>query len=119
MEGGVGELPREAQLAALETERDEADRGRDLAEREMETAKRRVKKLEGERAEWKRKIAALEAKAEQAAKLAAAIDLVYRGGLAMSDVAGRLGASEEAVKKRVQRGRRLLAECIEDQEVTP
>lgn len=45
-------------------------------------------------------------------KIRLAIELVYRRGLRMRRVAGRLGASEEAVKKRVQRGRSLLADCL-------
>lgn len=45
-----------------------------------------------------------------------AIDLVYARGLLISAAAESLGASEEAVKKRVQRGRQLLAECILSQE---
>jgi RNA polymerase sigma-70 factor (ECF subfamily) len=50
--------------------------------------------------------------------LASAIDLVYRRGLAMADAARRLGASEEAVKKRVQRGRRLVRDCMAEQEAS-
>jgi len=45
-------------------------------------------------------------------KLAAAIDLVYRGGLPTVEAARQLDVSEDAVRKRVQRGRRLLAECL-------
>ena len=60
IEQGDAGAPDEAQVAALETERDEAARARDLAEKELKTAKRRVRSLEGERAQWKKKIAALE-----------------------------------------------------------
>ena len=45
-------------------------------------------------------------------KMRLAIELVYRRGLRMRRAADRLGASEEAVKKRVQRGRSLLANCL-------
>ena len=51
-------------------------------------------------------------------KIRVAVELVYRQGLGLRQVATRLGASEEAVKKRVQRGRRLLAECVQGQEVS-
>jgi RNA polymerase sigma-70 factor (ECF subfamily) len=45
-------------------------------------------------------------------KLRAAIALVYEHGLRTRTVAARLQASEEAVRKRVQRARQLLAECL-------
>lgn len=41
-----------------------------------------------------------------------AIDLAYRDGFKFRQIAERLGSSEEAVKKRIQRGRQLLADCI-------
>lgn len=41
-----------------------------------------------------------------------AIELVYARGLLIAAAAESLGAGEEAVKKRVQRGRQLLAECL-------
>jgi RNA polymerase sigma-70 factor (ECF subfamily) len=41
-----------------------------------------------------------------------AIEMVYARGLMLSAAADALGASEEAVKKRVQRARVLLAECL-------
>lgn len=41
-----------------------------------------------------------------------AIEMVYARGLLITAAADALGASEEAVKKRVQRGRQLLAECL-------
>lgn len=41
-----------------------------------------------------------------------AIEMVYARGLMLSAAADALGASEEAVKKRVQRARILLAECL-------
>jgi RNA polymerase sigma-70 factor (ECF subfamily) len=51
-------------------------------------------------------------------RLREAIELTYQHGLLLRQVAGRLGASEEAVKKRVQRARRLLACCIRTPEAT-
>jgi len=41
-----------------------------------------------------------------------AIELVYARGLLIQAAANSLDASEEAIKKRVQRGRQLLAECL-------
>ncbi|MCC6322598.1 MAG: sigma-70 family RNA polymerase sigma factor [Phycisphaerales bacterium] len=41
-----------------------------------------------------------------------AIEMVYARGLLITAAAEALDASEEAVKKRVQRGRQLLAECL-------
>lgn len=41
-----------------------------------------------------------------------AVDLVYSRGLSLKDLASSLEATEEAVKKRVQRARQLLAQCI-------
>lgn len=41
-----------------------------------------------------------------------AIELVYARGLLIATAAESLGSGEEAVKKRVQRGRQLLAECL-------
>lgn len=46
-----------------------------------------------------------------------AIDMVYVRGMLMSAVARALNSSEEAIKKRVQRGRQLLAECLRTREV--
>jgi RNA polymerase sigma-70 factor (ECF subfamily) len=45
-----------------------------------------------------------------------AIDLVYIRGLLMTAAASALNSSEEAIKKRVQRARQLLAECLRGQE---
>jgi DNA-directed RNA polymerase specialized sigma24 family protein len=42
-----------------------------------------------------------------------AIDLVYARGLSLRALAAAVSATEEAVKKRLQRARQLLAECIE------
>lgn len=41
-----------------------------------------------------------------------AIEMVYARGMMIAIAADALGASEEAVKKRVQRARILLAECL-------
>lgn len=41
-----------------------------------------------------------------------AIDLVYARGLSLKSLAASLDATEEAVKKRIQRARHLLAECL-------
>ena len=49
-------------------------------------------------------------------KLRQAVELMYRGGLKLRQAARRIGSSEEAVKKRVQRGRQLLAECLRGEE---
>ena len=46
------------------------------------------------------------------ADLREAIERTYRGGLTVREIARETGASEEAVKKRLQRGRRRLAECL-------
>jgi len=48
-----------------------------------------------------------------------AIELVYARGMLMGAVAVALDATEEAIKKRVQRARQLLAECLNRGEVTP
>jgi RNA polymerase sigma-70 factor len=42
-----------------------------------------------------------------------AVEMVYRRGLTLAGIAGAVDATEEAVKKRVQRGRQLLARCLE------
>ena len=42
-----------------------------------------------------------------------AIDLVYGRGLTLQSLAATLEATEEAVKKRIQRARQMLARCIE------
>jgi RNA polymerase sigma-70 factor (ECF subfamily) len=42
-----------------------------------------------------------------------AVHLVYARGLSLQALATSLGATQEAVKKRVQRARQLLAECLE------
>ena len=41
-----------------------------------------------------------------------AIEMIYSRGMLISAAAEALNASEEALKKRVQRGRQLLAVCI-------
>jgi len=45
-------------------------------------------------------------------KLRSVVALVYEQGLRLREAAQALAASEEAVKKRVQRGRQQLAECL-------
>lgn len=47
-----------------------------------------------------------------------AIDLVYARGMLMSAAAVSAGSSEEALKKRVQRARQLLGECVRAAEPT-
>ncbi len=42
-----------------------------------------------------------------------AIDMVYGRGLSLQNLAATLEATEEAVKKRVQRARQMLAKCLE------
>ena len=49
-------------------------------------------------------------------KLRHAVEFVYRRGLGIRAAADTLDASEEAIKKRVQRGRKLLAECVQAEE---
>lgn len=46
-----------------------------------------------------------------------ALNLVYARGLLIIAAAQSMGASEEATKKRVQRGRQLLAQCIRSGEI--
>ena len=46
-----------------------------------------------------------------------ALELVYARGLLIIAAAESMGASEEATKKRVQRGRQLLAQCVRSGEV--
>lgn len=50
-------------------------------------------------------------------KLRAVIELVYQSGLGFKQVGQELNCSEEAAKKRAQRGRQLLADCLLDSEV--
>ena len=45
-------------------------------------------------------------------QMRSAIEMVYARGMLMAAAALALDASEEAVKKRVQRARQLLAECV-------
>ena len=52
-------------------------------------------------------------------KLRLAIEFVYRRGFRIRRAADKLGASEEAIKKRVQRGRQLLAACVRNEGVQP
>ncbi len=40
------------------------------------------------------------------------IELVYARGMLLAAAAAALGSTEEAVKKRVQRGRQLIAQCL-------
>jgi RNA polymerase sigma-70 factor (ECF subfamily) len=42
-----------------------------------------------------------------------AVDLVYGRGLNLQSLAAAVEANEEAVKKRIQRARQLLAKCLE------
>lgn len=46
----------------------------------------------------------------------AAIEMVYIRDMLMAAAASALDATEEAVKKRVQRARQLLSECVRSQE---
>jgi len=52
-------------------------------------------------------------------QLRAVFSLVYEQGLRLRAAARALAASEEAVKKRVQRGRQLLADCLRRGEAVP
>lgn len=47
------------------------------------------------------------------------IDMMYARGLMLAQIAGSIGDSEESVKKRAQRARKLLAECVLSMEQTP
>ena len=40
------------------------------------------------------------------------IDLTYRGGLSVERIAEQVSSTTEAVKKRLQRGRAMIAECL-------
>ncbi len=40
------------------------------------------------------------------------IDLTYRGGLSVERIAEQVSSTNEAVKKRLQRGRAMIAECL-------
>jgi RNA polymerase sigma-70 factor (ECF subfamily) len=42
-----------------------------------------------------------------------AVDLLYHRGLSLSALAAAVGSTTEAVKKRIQRARQLLADCLE------
>lgn len=42
-----------------------------------------------------------------------AVDMVYGRGLSLQSLAASLEANEEAVKKRIQRARQMLAKCLE------
>jgi RNA polymerase sigma factor (sigma-70 family) len=46
------------------------------------------------------------------------VELAYGRGLVLSEIASSVQASEEAVKKRIQRARGLLAACIDQREAT-
>jgi DNA-directed RNA polymerase specialized sigma24 family protein len=39
--------------------------------------------------------------------------MVYTRGLSLKNLAAALDATEEAVKKRIQRARQLLAQCLQ------
>ena len=46
-------------------------------------------------------------------RLREVVDLGYGRDLVIRQIAGALSASEEAIKKRLQRARRLLLECLQ------
>ena len=48
-------------------------------------------------------------------KLRLAVRSVYQQGLGMRAAAAKVDVSEEAIKKRVQRGRKLLATCVREE----
>lgn len=47
------------------------------------------------------------------------IEMMYARGLLIKQIADSLGASEESIKKRVQRARQILAQCVLSGESTP
>ncbi|HRJ49958.1 MAG: sigma-70 family RNA polymerase sigma factor [Phycisphaeraceae bacterium] len=47
------------------------------------------------------------------------IDMMYARGLLLAQIAGSIGDSEESVKKRAQRARKLLAQCVLSTEQAP
>ena len=49
---------------------------------------------------------------EQTRIMRDAVEMIYARGVLIAAAASALDASEEAIKKRVQRGRQLLAECL-------
>jgi RNA polymerase sigma-70 factor (ECF subfamily) len=48
-----------------------------------------------------------------------AVEMVYARGMLLKQIAAAVGAAEETIKKRVQRARAALADCLKTQEVTP
>lgn len=48
-----------------------------------------------------------------------AVEMVYARGMLLKQIAASLGAAEETIKKRVQRARAALADCLNTREVTP
>ena len=52
------------------------------------------------------------AAAALAGPYAETIDLTYRGGLSVERIAEQVSSTTEAVKKRLQRGRAMIAECL-------
>ncbi len=48
-----------------------------------------------------------------------AVEMMYTRGLMLRQIAESLGTSEESIKKRVQRARQLLAQCVLASEAGP
>jgi RNA polymerase sigma-70 factor (ECF subfamily) len=64
---------------------------------------------------WEEKVAQLEHCLRRLSpRLREILDLHYADSLGVADVARRVGASVEAVKKRLQRGRAALAGCLRE-----
>jgi RNA polymerase sigma-70 factor (ECF subfamily) len=81
-------------LEALET------RFRDFERRPADTFRERLDRLQG----CLDKLPPL---------LRSAVDLVYARGLSLQNLANAVESSEKAVKKRIQRARGMLAQCLE------
>jgi RNA polymerase sigma-70 factor (ECF subfamily) len=70
--------------------------------------------LDGQKGDtWKERVAALETCMEHLPEaLRHCIELFYRNDCKTEEIAERMDTTREAVKKRLQRARRLLAECL-------
>ena len=74
----------------------------------------RMEHIDGQKGDtWREQVAALEMCVEHLPEvLRRCIELFYRGDRKTEEIAEQMDTTREAVKKRLQRARRLLAECL-------
>ena len=90
-----------------------------LAEHDLDRIEARLSQIESRQGDtWDEKVTALnDCLSSLATDMKSVVELHYQEGLSTDAIATKLGNSREAIKKRLQRGRRWLFECLRHKKV--